>query len=110
MPNPDFAQDVYAVVRLIPEGRVTSYGAIARYLGKPRGARLVGWIMNRSLKEGSIPAHRVVNRDGLLTGKAHFPTPTAMQERLEAEGIRVIDDQIQDFEQVFWEPLEALDG
>lgn len=108
MPETNFAEDVYAVVRLIPEGRVTSYGAIARYLGKPRGARLVGWAMNNSFKEGDVPAHRVVNRNGLLTGRQHFPTPTAMQEWLEAEGIRVIEHQVQDFEKHFWDPAEEL--
>ncbi len=104
----DFYQDVYDVVRLIPAGRATSYGAIAKYLGEKGAARVVGYAMNASFKEGDVPAHRVVNRNGLLTGKHHFDPPSAMQERLEAEGIVVIDDQIQDFERVFWDPMEEL--
>lgn len=104
----DFYQDVYAVVRLIPAGRVTSYGAIAQYLGEKGAARVVGYAMNASFKEGDVPAHRVVNRNGLLTGKHHFPTPTAMQERLEAEGLAVSEDQVQDFDRVFWDPMWEL--
>lgn len=104
----DFYQDVYDVVRLIPAGRATSYGAIAKYLGEKGAARVVGYAMNNSFKEGDVPAHRVVNRNGLLTGKHHFDPPSAMQERLEAEGIVVIDDQIQDFEKVFWDPMVEL--
>lgn len=104
----DFYQDVYDVVRLIPAGRATSYGAIAKYLGEKGAARVVGYAMNNSFKEGDVPAHRVVNRNGLLTGKHHFDPPSAMQERLEAEGVAVIDDQIQDFERVFWDPMVEL--
>ncbi|MEX1001523.1 MAG: MGMT family protein [Crocinitomicaceae bacterium] len=101
----DFFQNVFQVVELIPKGRVTSYGAIAKYLGATRSSRLVGWAMNASHKHQiNIPAHRVVNRNGLLTGKMHFPTDTTMQERLEAEGIKVVDDQIQNFQQHFWDP------
>ncbi|MFA0962281.1 MGMT family protein [Roseivirga sp. BDSF3-8] len=100
-----FFQDVYEVVRLIPEGRVTSYGAIANYLGTKGSARMVGWAMNNSFSEvDSVPAHRVVNRNGLLTGKNHFATPTLMQELLEKEGIKVKNDQIQHFDSYFWDP------
>ena len=95
---------VYQVVRLIPFGRVTSYGAIANYLGIKSGARMVGYAMNAAHTHLDVPAHRVVNRAGVLTGKHHFATPTHMQERLEAEGIRVENDRIIDFERVFWDP------
>lgn len=99
------------MVQLIPEGRVTSYGAIANYLGAKRGARMVGWAMNACLKEDSdIPAHRVVNRQGLLSGKMHFPSPDTMQERLEAEGIVVMENQVQDFGNRFWDPLLELES
>lgn len=105
----DFYEKIYAVVRLIPAGKVTSYGAIAAYLGSARSSRMVGWAMNNAhSQENYIPAHRVVNRNGLLTGKHHFGTATAMQEYLEAEGILVIDDQIVDFEKHFWNPLIEL--
>ncbi len=105
----DFFSRVYAVVKLIPPGRVTSYGAIARYLGSAGAARMVGWAMNASHKTPEfIPAHRVVNRHGLLTGKHHFDTPGAMQELLENEGIKIKNDQIIDFKIVFWDPVEAL--
>ncbi|UKN03553.1 MGMT family protein [Paracrocinitomix mangrovi] len=105
----DFFQDVFQVVALIPEGRVTSYGAIAKYLGAARSSRLVGWAMNASHKNSiSIPAHRVVNRNGLLSGKMHFETPNTMQERLEAEGIKVVNDQVQEFKKLFWNPSEEL--
>lgn len=101
----DFFRDVYAVVDHIPKGRVTSYGAIARYLGAVRSSRLVGWAMNNAHSlDNPIPAHRVVNRNGVLTGKMHFPTPTAMQESLEAEGVQIIEDQIQNFKKIFWDP------
>ena len=104
----DFFRDVFDVVRLIPEGRVTSYGAIAKYLGSPRSSRMVGWAMNASHKEKDIPAHRVVNRIGLLTGKIHFNPPESMAKRLEDEGIRVKDDQVQEFKSLFWDPSEEL--
>lgn len=105
----DFFTQVYEVVKLIPEGRVTSYGAIARYLGTARSSRMVGWAMNQSHKMGlNIPAHRVVNRQGLLTGKNHFETPTAMQEKLENEGIIIINDSIVNFSQHFWDPAVEL--
>lgn len=106
----NFFQDVYDVVRLIPKGRVTSYGAIASYLGLKRSARMVGWAMNQSHGDETIPAHRVVNRNGVLTGKHFFSGgQAAMQRLLEAEGIAVIDDQIQQFDRVFWDPMEELD-
>ncbi|NBG64737.1 MGMT family protein [Acidiluteibacter ferrifornacis] len=107
--NKDFFEQVYQVVRLIPEGRVTSYGAIAKYLGRKGGARMVGWAMNAShSQEEYVPAHRVVNRMGLLSGKAHFNPPQSMEERLSAEGLLVKDDQIQDFNNHFWDPSIAL--
>ncbi|MDA8895892.1 MGMT family protein [Bacteroidia bacterium] len=100
-----FYSDVFDVVRLIPKGRATSYGAIAKYLGAVRSSRLVGYAMNTSHSViPSIPAHRVVNRNGLLTGKAHFNPPERMQNRLEEEGVRVIKDQIQNWDEVFWDP------
>lgn len=106
----DFYDRVYEVVRLIPAGKVTSYGAIATYLGTAQSSRMVGWAMNNAgLQFPYVPAHRVVNRNGLLTGKHHFGSSTIMQELLEAEGIQVIDDQIIDFEKYFWNPMTELD-
>jgi methylated-DNA-protein-cysteine methyltransferase-like protein len=103
-----FAQ-VYAVARLIPRGRVTSYGAIAKYLGTARSARMVGWAMNGSFHtRPKVPAHRVVNRIGLLTGKHHFSSPTKMKELLQREGIKVKKDQVKDFKKLFWDPSEEL--
>jgi methylated-DNA-protein-cysteine methyltransferase-like protein len=102
--NKDFFQDVYDVVRLIPKGRVTTYGAIANYLGNKQGARMVGWAMNASHALTDVPAHRVVNRIGLLSGKHHFDGPNQMELRLQKEGIEVLENQIQDFEKVFWDP------
>lgn len=100
---------VYQVVRLIPEGRVTSYGAIAKYLGAARSARMVGWAMNNSHHQNPpVPAHRVVNSQGLLTGKMHFETPFTMQEKLEAEGVEVNDDQVVNFKTLFWNPMIEL--
>jgi methylated-DNA-protein-cysteine methyltransferase-like protein len=106
--NSDFFATVFDVVRCIPEGRVTSYGAIAKYLGSARSSRMVGWAMNASHAFPDIPAHRVVNRNGLLTGKMHFSPPESMQARLETEGIRVENDQIVEFTTLFWEPLKEL--
>ena len=104
----DFFQQVYQVVRLIPRGRVTSYGAIAGYLGNARSARMVGWAMNASHSAvPDLPAHRVVNRNGLLTGK-HFFTEVTMAERLREEGVMVSGDQIEDFHRVFWNPADEL--
>ncbi|MDX5338966.1 MAG: MGMT family protein [Cyclobacteriaceae bacterium] len=99
---------VYQVVREIPKGRVTSYGAIANYLGLKSGARMVGYAMNAAHALPDIPAQRVVNRLGLLTGKHHFETPTRMQELLESEGVTIQDDKVQNFEQLFWDPEKEL--
>ncbi|MCH2234604.1 MAG: MGMT family protein [Crocinitomicaceae bacterium] len=109
-PNQDFFRDVYDVVALIPEGRVTSYGAIAKYLGAAKSSRVVGWALNGSITNGeNIPAHRVVNRLGMLSGKAHFSPPSAMQEALEAEGITVKEDKIQNFKECYWDPNLELE-
>ena len=107
MKNESFFQDVYEVVRLIPVGRATSYGAIAEYLGLKRGARMVGWAMN-SCHGLDVPAHRVVNRNGLLTGKHHFRSNDEMQRLLEAEGVVVKNDQVQQFGQLLWEPAKEI--
>lgn len=104
----DFFELVFEVVKLIPKGRVTSYGLIANYLGSRRSSRMVGWAMNQSHKLEGIPAHRVVNRQGLLTGKMHFSTATEMEELLASEGVIVIDDQIQNFNQIVWDPFVEL--
>jgi methylated-DNA-protein-cysteine methyltransferase-like protein len=104
----DFFEQVYQVVRLIPQGRVTSYGSIAKALGAAKSSRMVGWAMNASHKHPDIPAHRVVNRIGLLTGKMHFETPTKMQELLENEGVKVKKDKVVDFKQLFWDVQEEL--
>ena len=104
----DFFDQVYAVVRQVPKGRVTTYGAIARFLGSAQSSRMVGYAMNASFALDDVPAQRVVNRLGLLTGKHHFGTPTRMQELLEAEGVRVQNDQVQDFDQLFWSPEMLL--
>ena len=103
----NFFDKVYEVAKLIPYGRVTSYGAIATYLGAARSARMVGYAMNGSVSK-DVPAHRVVNRKGLLTGKQHFEGTNLMQQLLESEGITVIDNQIQEFEKLFWNPLKEL--
>lgn len=104
-----FFQRVYKVARLIPEGRVTSYGAIARYLGLGKSARMVGWALNGAdnLPE-YVPAHRVVNRNGLLTGKHHFRNEKLMQELLESEGVKVDNDQVIEFDKLFWDPVLEL--
>ena len=102
--NENFFERVYAIVRQIPEGKVTSYGAIAKALGTARSARMVGWAMNASHNLEDVPAHRVVNRKGLLSGKHHFDGTNLMQQLLENEGIKVIDNQIVDFDKHFWEP------
>jgi methylated-DNA-protein-cysteine methyltransferase related protein len=105
----DFYEKVYDVVRMIPRGRVTNYGAIARYLGTGGSARMVGWALNNChQKMPHVPAHRVVNRNGLLTGKIHFGSSTVMQELLENEGIEVIDDCVVNFDQHFWDPMKEL--
>jgi methylated-DNA-protein-cysteine methyltransferase-like protein len=112
MDNPisqtDFFQLVYQVVELIPVGRATSYGAIAKYLGATKSSRMVGWAMNAAHKHPEIPAHRVVNRNGCLTGKMHFGDPNRMQRLLEAEGVLVHEDQIQNWKYVFWDPNVEL--
>lgn len=99
-----FFERVYDIVRQIPEGKVTTYGAIAKALGTAKSARMVGWAMNASHGHEDIPAHRVVNRKGLLTGKQHFQGTNLMQQLLENEGIVVVDNQIQNFDTVFWSP------
>jgi methylated-DNA-protein-cysteine methyltransferase related protein len=104
----EFFNDVYDVVRQIPKGRATSYGAIAAYLGNKRGARLVGWAMGSSYTEKSLPAHRVVNKAGELSARRLFETPTLMQERLENEGVKVENDRIVDWDNVFWDPEKEL--
>lgn len=115
--NQNFFEKVYAVARQIPYGRVTSYGAIAKYLGAARSARMVGWAMNAVPARGQgaddkedVPAHRVVNRKGLLTGKHHFDGTNLMQQLLENEGIKVVDNQIVDFEKCFWDPWKELEN
>ena len=105
----NFFTKVYEVAKLIPFGRVTSYGAIAKYLGAAKSARMVGWAMNASHNNASVPAHRVVNRIGLLTGKNHFDGTNLMQQLLESEGVVVIDYQIQNFDKIFWDPFKELD-
>lgn len=104
-----FYDAVYDVVRLIPKGRVTSYGAIAKSIGAGGSARMVGYAMNHAhVADPPVPAHRVVNSSGLLTGKFHFSTPTLMQEMLEQEGIEVKDDKIKNFKKLFWDPLVEI--
>jgi len=105
--TPNFFEKVYQVAKQIPYGRVTSYGAIAKYLGAAKSARMVGYAMNGSHNK-DVPAHRVVNRKGLLTGKHHFDGTNLMQQLIESEGIKVKDLQIQDFDTVFWEPSKEL--
>lgn len=102
--NDNFFERVYEIVRQIPEGKVTSYGAIAKALGAARSARMVGWAMNASHNLEDVPAHRVVNRIGMLSGKHHFEGTNLMQQLLESEGIQVVENQIIDFEKHFWEP------
>ena len=106
----NFFQEVHEVVRLVPAGRVTTYGAIAHYLGARHGARMVGWAMLAAHTAAAyVPAHRVINRLGLLSGRHHFSPPTAMQAALEAEGVRVVDDQVQEFRTRFWDPSAELE-
>jgi methylated-DNA-protein-cysteine methyltransferase-like protein len=107
-PQESFFERVFAVVRLIPPGRVTTYGAIARCIGSPQAARMVGWAMNASHSETGLPAHRVINRNGLLSGKHHFRHENLMQELLESEGIQVEDDRVVDFKKHFWDPYKEL--
>lgn len=103
-----FFEQVHDVARQIPRGRVTSYGAIAGYLGTKMSARMVGWAMNGAHLMKDIPAHRVVNRNGMLSGKMHFATPTRMEELLKKERIKVVEDVIVDFEKKFWDPAVEL--
>jgi methylated-DNA-protein-cysteine methyltransferase-like protein len=104
----NFFEKVYEIAKQIPFGRVTSYGAIAKCLGAAKSARMVGWAMNASHNNVDIPAHRVVNRNGLLTGKFHFDGTNLMQQLLESEGIKVKENQIQNFNDVFWDPFKEL--
>ena len=102
----NFFNNVLEVAKLIPKGRVTSYGAIAQYLGVRSSARMVGWAMHSCPK--GVPAHRVVNSAGLLTGKHHFSPPSAMQKSLEKEGVKVKGDKVQGFREIFWDPSKEL--
>ena len=105
-----FFQNVYEVVRLIPKGKVTSYGAIARYLGTAKSSRMVGWAMNNSHTQyPPVPAHRVLNRNGLLTGKNHFGGEDTMKQLLQSEGIKVKNNQVKDFKKIFWDPMKELE-
>lgn len=108
MKEENFFNRVYEVVKLIPPGRVTSYGAIARYLGSAGSSRMVGWALNNSHTLEDIPAQRVVNRHGMLTGKHHFGGTTAMQQLLESEGVEIADNQVKDFEKLLWDPSLEL--
>ena len=104
----NFFLDVVDVVRLIPKGKVTTYGSIAKYLGSSKSSRSVGWVLNKQVLDTTLPAHRVVNRKGILTGKNHFKNPFFMQSQLEKEGIQVVNDQIVDFKIHFWDPNKEL--
>ncbi|MCW5518451.1 MGMT family protein [Aureitalea sp. L0-47] len=108
MGNDGFFKRVHEVAKLVPYGRVTSYGAIAKYLGAAGSARMVGWAMNASHNDRDVPAHRVVNRKGLLTGKHHFEGTNLMQQLLESEGVEVVDNQVQNFDKLFWDPMKEL--
>jgi methylated-DNA-protein-cysteine methyltransferase-like protein len=108
MAEKDFFERVYEVVRKVPEGRVTTYGAIARYLGSVGSSRMVGWAMNNCHAVGGVPAHRVVNRKGLLTGKHHFPGTDLMEQLLWNEGVEVKKDQVIEFEKLFWDPTTEI--
>lgn len=100
---------IYDIVRAVPKGRVTSYGAVAAAVGAASGARVVGYAMNNCLHiKPKVPAHRVVNRNGLLTGKHHFSPPEKMQQLLEKEGVKVVDDKVVDFEKIYWDPMVEL--
>jgi len=105
----NFFERVYEVARQIPKGKVTSYGAIAKSIGAAKSARMVGYAMNSAKDLEDVPAHRVVNRNGLLTGKSHFGDHSAMQEVLATEGIKVKDNKVQDFEKHFWNPAKELE-
>ncbi len=105
MAKESYFEQVYDVVRCVPFGRVTTYGTIASFLSLG-SARMVGWALNHSFSGGRVPAHRVVNRNGELSGRTHFPTPTMMQELLENEGVKVVNDQVVDFDKHFWNPTD----
>ncbi len=107
--NENFFDKVYEIARKIPYGRVTTYGAIAKYLGAARSARMVGWAMNASHNDPSVPAHRVVNRVGLLSGKHHFQGTNLMQQLLENEGVEVQNNLVQEFDSLFWDPAQNND-
>ena len=107
--NNGFFENVYCVVRKIPHGKVSTYGAIANFLGSGKSARAVGWAMNSSHKFKDIPAHRVVNRNGLLTGKHHFAGTNLMKDLLESEGVKIFENTVLDFENVVWDPSKDLD-
>lgn len=101
-------QVVLELVRMIPKGRVTSYGAIAKAIGTPKSSRMVGWILGHSLEIGTYPAHRVVNRSGLLSGRHHFRPPERMEQLLTSEGVLVKDNKVVDFEALFWDPMQEV--
>jgi methylated-DNA-protein-cysteine methyltransferase-like protein len=109
LPNKELVNQVYEIVRMIPKGKVTSYGAIAKCIGLKSGARWVGWVMNLSHAYPDVPAHRVVNSKGLLTGKHHFGLGNEMQLLLEAEGIRIIEDKVQNYKALFWDPFNEIE-
>lgn len=107
MSEESYYQKVFAVTRLVPFGKITTYGAIANYLALG-SARMVGWALNKSFNGEGVPAHRVVNRKGELSGRVHFPTPSMMQELLQNEGVQVENDRVLNFKEHFWDPAEAL--
>jgi len=109
MKNDSLFDLIFDIVRSIPYGRVTSYGAIAKCIGAGSSARIVGWAMHAAGGYPDVPAHRVVNSQGLLTGKHHFGTPKRMEQLLKKEGVKVKDDKVQDFKNIFWDPAELLD-
>ena len=109
MNSKDFFQKVYVVVKMIPSGRVSTYGLIAKYLGSAKSSRVVGYAMNASHQNSEIPAHRVVNRVGLLTGKHHFYGTTLMKDLLESEGVKTQNDRVVNFKKVVWDPSKELD-
>tara|TARA_S200000501_G_scaffold76641_1_gene68458 strand:+ start:786 stop:1115 length:330 start_codon:yes stop_codon:yes gene_type:complete len=109
MDSKDFFQKVYKVVKMIPSGRVSTYGLIAKYLGSTKSSRVVGYAMNASHQNSEIPAHRVVNRVGLLTGKYHFSGTTLMKDLLESEGVKIQNDRVVNFKKVVWDPSKELD-
>tara|TARA_Y100000814_G_scaffold271981_1_gene229109 strand:+ start:313 stop:642 length:330 start_codon:yes stop_codon:yes gene_type:complete len=109
MDSKDFFQKVYKVVKMIPSGRVSTYGLIAKYLGSTKSSRVIGYAMNASHQNSEIPAHRVVNRVGLLTGKHHFSGTTLMKDLLESEGVKIQNDRVVNFKKVVWDPSKELD-